>query len=429
MTELPRGWAQSTLGRCCLVTLGQSPPGSSYNEFGVGMPFFQGKAEFGDLWPKTRKWTTQPTKIALENDVLISVRAPVGPTNLAPCDCAIGRGLASLWPRGGIDSRYILYWLRASQRELASLGTGTTFAAISGAVLREHEIPLAPLAEQRRIVAAIEEHFSRLDAAEQALRVARRRLERMTTAVLTHALRHADRHIRLREVAEVRLGRQRSPKNHVGPNMRPYLRAANVTWKGLSLADVKSMHFSPSEVETYELREGDVLLAEASGSPDEVGKPAVWRGEIPGCCFQNTLIRVRSHAHLPEFLRLVFLRDALVGKFAAVAPGVGIHHLGASRLANWEVPLPEPGEQSRIIADVEQQLSLVDAMAAEIDRALKRSATLRRSILEQAFSGKLVPQDPSDEPASVLLERIRAERAAAETATGRRPRRRATMET
>ncbi len=105
----------------------------------------------------------------------ISVRAPVGLTNLAPCDCAIGRGLASLRPQGGIASWHVLYWLRASQRELASRGTGTTFAAISGAVLREHPIPLPPLAEQRRIVVAIEEHFSRLDAAEASLRRARNR--------------------------------------------------------------------------------------------------------------------------------------------------------------------------------------------------------------------------------------------------------------
>src|SRR5688572_16701481 len=94
--------------------------------------------------------------------------------------------------------------------------------------------------------------------------------------------------VRLDEVADVRLGRQRSPKNHSGERMRPYVRAANLTWNGLDLADVKEMNFSASESETYELHPGDVLVAEASGSAHEVGKPAVWRGEIDGCCFQNT---------------------------------------------------------------------------------------------------------------------------------------------
>src|SRR5581483_11570392 len=101
--------------------------------------------------------------------------------------------------------------------------------------------------------------------------------------------------------------------------------------------------------------------------------------------------------------------------------------LNLTTLKSFPVPAPPLAEQRRIVAEVERQLSLADAMAAEIDRALKRSAVLRRSILERAFGGRLVPQDPSDEPASALLERIRAERAAAESATGRRPRRRATM--
>jgi len=79
----------------------------------------------------------------------------------------------------------------------------------------------------------------------------------------------------LDEIADVRLGRQRSPKNHTGSRMRPYLRAANVTWSGLELSDVKEMNFTEAESETYELRPGDVLVAEASGSASEVGKPAI----------------------------------------------------------------------------------------------------------------------------------------------------------
>jgi type I restriction enzyme S subunit len=98
----------------------------------------------------------------------------------------------------------------------------------------------------------------------------------------------------LASIAEVQLGRQRSPKNHFGPNMKPYLRAANVTWDGLALDDVKEMHFSPKEVATFRLAPGDILLSEASGSASEVGKPALWRGEIEDCCFQNTLLRVRT---------------------------------------------------------------------------------------------------------------------------------------
>ena len=157
---------------------------------------------------------------------------------------------------------------------------------------------------------------------------------------------HWDR-VPLSEIAEVRLGRQRSPKRAVGPNMRPYMRAANVTWNGISLHDVKKMDFTPAEFETYALRRGDLLLSEASGSASEVGKPAVWNEEIPDCCFQNTLIRVRAPESLVPFLHLHLYKDALTGEFARASRGVGIHHLGAKTLAEWEVHLPPLEEQRR----------------------------------------------------------------------------------
>lgn len=194
--------------------------------------------------------------------------------------------------------------------------------------------------------------------------------------------------------------------------MRPYLRAANVTWGGLMLTDVNSMHFSEKEAHTYELLPGDVILAEASGSASEVGKPAVWRGKIAGCCFQNTLIRVRSKQAMPDYLRLFFLHEALMGRFAQAAPGVGIHHLGASRLARWQVPWCDVKEQRELVEALGMQLSVVTAMRMTTSRARVRSAALRRSILELAFRGQLAPRDLSDEPASGLLERIAAERAA-----------------
>src|SRR5438552_365065 len=105
--------------------------------------------------------------------------------------------------------------------------------------------------------------------------------------------------------------------------MRPYLRAANVTWDGLDLSDVKRMNFTETESGVYELRSGDVLVAEASGSADEVGKAAIWRGEIDDCCFQNTLIRVRTRGPLPEYLRYFLLAEARSGRIGRASPGVG----------------------------------------------------------------------------------------------------------
>lgn len=190
----------------------------------------------------------------------------------------------------------------------------------------------------------------------------------------------------LDEIAEVRLGRQRSPKNHAGPRMRPYLRAANVTWGGLELGDVKQMNFTEAESDTYELRSGNILLAEASGSAGEVGKPAIWRGEVEHCCFQNTLIRVRTQTVEPRYLLSYFLGEARSGRLGGESRGVGIHHIGAQRLSAWRVPVPPLAEQRRIVALIEEQFSRLDTAKALLAAASFRLARLRDSIFDVALT-------------------------------------------
>jgi type I restriction enzyme S subunit len=210
--------------------------------------------------------------------------------------------------------------------------------------------------------------------------------------------------VRLADVAEVRLGRQRSPKRATGDRMRPYLRAANVTWRGLDLSDVKEMDFTASESETYELRPGDLLLSEASGSPGEVGKPAQYQGEIDGCCFQNTLIRVRlPNGLLPDFYEYFFREQALNGRFAARSRGVGIHHLGAVGLSDWTAPVPPHAEQERIVAAIEEAFSKLDAGEAGLRTVRQVLKRMRDALLTAAVTGRLVPQDPTDTPATKLL--------------------------
>jgi type I restriction enzyme S subunit len=189
------------------------------------------------------------------------------------------------------------------------------------------------------------------------------------------------REVPLASVAEVRLGRQRSPKNHAGEQMRPYVRAANASWSGLLLEDVKSMNFTDSEMNIYRLRPGDLLLGEASGSPREVGKPVLWRGEIADCAFQNTLIRVRPKGPDPEYLLHYFRHQALSGKFAEAARGVGIRHLGSDALAKWKVPLPSLPEQRRI-AEV---LDRADALRAKRREALALLGAMKQAIFQEMF--------------------------------------------
>lgn len=156
--------------------------------------------------------------------------------------------------------------------------------------------------------------------------------------------------VALGDVCDVRLGRQRSPKHHSGTQMRPYVRAANVGWDGLRLEDVKSMNFTDEEMAVYELRCGDLLLNEASGSAREVGKPAIWNNEVDRCAFQNTLLRVRSKGPEPRYLLHLFRHSAKSGRFASLSRGVGIFHLGKKALAEMAIPLPPLEEQRRIAA-------------------------------------------------------------------------------
>jgi type I restriction enzyme S subunit len=137
--------------------MGQSPPSSTYNTAGDGLPFFQGKADFGEIFPNTRVYCSQPARVAELGDILISVRAPVGPTNLARQRCCIGRGLSALRPSKHIDTEFLFYFLRFYEPQLAKLGLGSTFAAINRDDLEDTNILLPDLAEQKRIARLLEQ--------------------------------------------------------------------------------------------------------------------------------------------------------------------------------------------------------------------------------------------------------------------------------
>ena len=130
------------LKEVCSINMGQSPDSDSYNENGEGVPFFQGNADFGERYPMTRKWCTAPTKLAKPEDILISVRAPIGAMNYAKEECCIGRGLAALTPdKAKVSSEFIFWLLKAKNDELNSKGTGSTFKAIGRKVLEETLVP------------------------------------------------------------------------------------------------------------------------------------------------------------------------------------------------------------------------------------------------------------------------------------------------
>ena len=480
----PFGWTVTTLDEACRVIQGQSPPSATYNTSGVGLPFLQGKAEFGDTYPVAVKWCSAPTKIAEPDDVLISIRAPVGPTNLCAVQSCIGRGLAAIRTQGGIPSEYILYAMRATEEELRAKSTGTTFEAIRGNILRSHPLPIPPLPEQYRIVAEIEKQFARLDASVAALKRARANLKRYRASVLKTACegrlvpteadlaRAEDRSYepsaRLLEriLAERRTywesqkkrrGKYKEPVSQdrsflpnlpegwvwssIGEIFGVYVgatpkRARSDYWNGdipwVSSGEVSfnkinttREHITKIGLENTSVHlhpQGTVLLG-MIGEGKTRGQVSIL--DIPACNSQNSAAIRVSQSGLPPQYVFYFLW----GQYDAIrriGSGNNQPALNKSRVQEIPIPLPPLAEQHRIVAEVERRLSVIQQTQAAVEANLKRAQRLRQSILKQAFSGQLVPQDPDDEPASALLERIRAEQKAAQAAakSNRSPRRR-----
>lgn len=213
------------------------------------------------------------------------------------------------------------------------------------------------------------------------------------------------------QLGHVQLGRQRSPGKVGKANPTPYIRAANITEGGIDLSDVLEMEFSETERQTFALKVGDILLTEASGSPEHVGRPAIWSRVEGLYCFQNTVLRFSPEGIGSEYAFYSFLAMQKLGVFSKLSGGVGINHLSAGKFSKLPVPLPPTNEQLALVEILKDRFSRCDDQQVFNERAVKQSNAQRHNILRAAFAGQLVPQDPNDEPASVLLARIRAERA------------------
>ena len=154
----------------CAINMGQSPDSKSYNDIGDGVPFFQGNADFGEKYPVTRKWCSAPTRMAAPDDILISVRAPIGAMNYAKEDCCIGRGLAALTPnKSKVSSEYLFWLLKGKNAELNSKGTGSTFKAIGRKVLEETMVPEIPLKKQIEYSEILERVYGVIQVRKQEL--------------------------------------------------------------------------------------------------------------------------------------------------------------------------------------------------------------------------------------------------------------------
>jgi type I restriction enzyme S subunit len=307
-----------------------------------------------------------------------------------------------------LDPKYLLYWMLSPEfTQMAAQHQGrSVLPKINREALSQLPIPVPPAAEQVRIAYALAEHFSRLDQAEQLLRAARRRADRMRRSVLAAITPPNGPWTTLGAIADIVGGVTKDSKRQTDPSLVevPYLRVANVQRGYLDLRDVTTIRVPPQKAKALQLELGDILFNEG-GDRDKLGRGWVWQGEIVRCIHQNHVFRARLLTSRFE-PRYISFHGNTFGQRWFEQMGKQTTNLASINLTTLKAfPVPDlpVDEQRRIVDDVEQKLTVLDSLTSAVDHASVHSAYLRRGILGLAFAGQLVPQDYSDEPASEPL--------------------------
>ena len=358
------------------VTMGQSPPGSTYNDQGNGLPFIQGNGEFGTDHPTPNKWCSEPRKVAQRGDVLLSVRAPVGATNIANRETAIGRGLAVLTGKPGLaETRFIRLLLQGSAPALAVRSTGSTFDAITGKALKALPVSVPPIEEQRRIVDLMS-HVDTTLAADRSESVA---LAKCASSLRADTFSHPEGPRLVGDVYQITTGKQLQSSNTTGECFE-YVRAGNIGEGGvLDLAVMKSMYFSSQEIDRLALCAGDVLIVEGGNG---FGKSAIWPGSDQVTGYQNHVLRVRSTSeqYPPE---LAYQWSRWCHENGLFKPtGTGIPSLGLRRVK----AMPVPGNSPQLMEAVRTLTTIEQALDAR-RQAAERCERLRSAFLAALVSG------------------------------------------
>lgn len=474
---IPVGWAPTTLGAIGKLHCGQSPSSADTNTEGKGAPYFSGPESWEHGKVLTERWTTDPRRLVPDGCIFITVKgAGVGKTCIG-ISGAIGRDIYAFEVNPGINVHYAHYAIRDTVETLKKEAQGD-IPGLSRTHIEDHKLRLAPTSEQDRIVAALDERLSELDASVASLERAERNLVRYRAAVLAAACSGtllpteadlARRQCRSFEAADQLLARilverrkantkarydepaqpdtSKLPKLPEGwvwvcldqilaeplSNGRsvpdategfPVLRLTAIRGGAIDLREHKIGMWTANEARPFLVQGGDILLSRGNGTLAFVGRGGVVPDDPIPVAFPDTMIRVRRSASVDRAYLAMLWNSPLVRAQIekAARTTAGIYKVNQQILEGVCLPLPPLGEQPRIVAEVDRHLSRADALAASIAQSKRRAQRLRRAILAAAFQGRLVPQDPNDEPANVLLDRIRAQTMTTEgvTASGSR---------
>jgi type I restriction enzyme S subunit len=438
------GWMLAQLSDITEIVMGQSPPSTTYNMEQRGLPFFQGKAEFGDLFPVPKKYCDTPVKIAEPDDILMSIRAPVGPTNLCGTRSCIGRGLAAIRAQGAVHTRYLLYYFRSIESWLSVQGTGSTFTAINKDDLALIRVPIPPIAEQRRIVAKLEMLLGKVSSSQQRLARIPGLLKRFRQSVLAAACSGkltADWRVScnvchnnefdLESLFEIPRTWAWKPLNAICDQSRgicygviklgdeladgiPCLRTSDVKVLGINPLNVKRISPEISNDFRRSILQSDEILVNVRGT---LGGVSVVPKEMSGWNVSREIAVVPVLDVVPHFVANWIATPAAQSWLSGIAKGVAYTGINLEDLRKLPVPLPPLPEQQEIVRRVEKLFAFADRIEARLKQAQSYVDRLTQSILAKAFRGELVPTEAelarregrSYESASELLERIRVE--------------------
>jgi restriction endonuclease S subunit/predicted ATPase len=444
VSGLPSGWAKVSLGELGIWGSGGTPKRSNALFYSNGtIPWLVIGDLNGAVVTEAKTYITEEgfrnssAKILPPGTLLIAMYGSIGKLGITGIECATNQAIAFCIPNQEIvNLRYLFHVLGYSKENLLSQGKGVAQQNISQATLKAHQIPLAPLKEQDQIAERLDALIEEVTACRELLDRVSHTLKQFRKSTITDAvsgkltqdwrevmlgieqsdfnntvLPHSWEWRSVREVGRVQLGRQRAPKYHFGHHMRPYLRVQNIFEDRIDLSDVMEMDFPPEDFEKYQLAYGDILLNEGQ-SPEFLGRPAMYRDNLPGACFTNTLIRFRAFDIVDrDFALLVFRHYMHSGRFSQECKiTTNIGHLSAGRFSTIEFPLPSLGEQQEIVSRTKRLLEYADDLETNCQRVTQKIEQFSANLVTAAFCGRLAKQNPSDETVSVLLKRIKIEK-------------------
>ena len=368
------------LGDICEINMGQSPDSSSYNDNNDGLPFFQGNADFGELYPTVRVWCSQPSKVANKNDILISVRAPIGALNIADCKCCIGRGIAALTVDENVCvQKYLWHALHSKVEELNSKGTGSTFKAINKKILEETEIPLPSLDEQRKIAAVLDK-ISDLTAKR------RRQLDKLDELVKSrfvemfgNFLGNQGEKTTLSDVCKIITDGTHQPPEFV-PSGIPFLFVSNIVTNEITYDAEKFISEDTYNelIKRTPIELGDILLSTVGS----YGHPAIVKSD-KRFCFQRHIAYLKPKAELVDsvYLHSAILSDDVQRQIGENVKGIAQKTLNLSEIRKIKVQLPSMESQKRFA----EMVTHIDKIKLQVRASLDKLEMLKKARMQEYF--------------------------------------------